>query len=44
MPFLPPYLYLYVLICVAEKKIKKYVWEANMRFRIVFLGRGVPSI
>ena len=40
MPFLPLYLYLYVLIYVAEKKIKKYVWEAKMRFRIVFL-RGV---
>ena len=25
---------------MAEKKIKKYVWEANTRFRIVFL-RGV---
>ena len=42
MPFLPLYLYLYVLICMAEKKIKKYVWEANMRCRRRFLGGVHP--
>ena len=42
MPFLPLYLYLCVLICVAEKKIKKYVWEANMRFRRHQKRGGIP--
>ena len=39
------YLYLYKRWCVfiyGWKKIKKYVWEANMRFRIVFLGGVYP--